>query len=72
MARVRLASWYDGHAPGETVEVPDDEVRPLRRDGRVSEVLAEAVPPPPAPTPREERPPQAGESRQRQRKTEKL
>lgn len=45
MARVRLASWYDGHAPGEVVEVADDMVGPLRRDGRVAEVLPAADPP---------------------------
>lgn len=48
MARVRLASWYDGSAPGEVVDIPDDVLRPLTRDGRVAEVLP-AEPEPEAP-----------------------
>ncbi|WP_326806646.1 hypothetical protein OHB04_02320 [Streptomyces sp. NBC_01775] len=41
MARIRLATWHGGHAPGEVVEVPDDQVPGLRRDGRVAEVVAD-------------------------------
>lgn len=47
MARVRLASWWDGHAPGDVVEVEAEQVAPLRRDGRVVDVL-DVPPAPPA------------------------
>ena len=39
MARVRLANWFRGQAPGSVVDVAADEVQGLRRDGRVAEVL---------------------------------
>jgi hypothetical protein len=39
MARIRLAHWRDGKAPGEVVEVPDEELKALVRDGRVAEVI---------------------------------
>ena len=39
MAYVRLACWMNGAAPGDVVEVADDAVKALTRDGRVSEVL---------------------------------
>ena len=46
MARVRLANWWGGHAPGEVVEVGDGEVAGLRRDGRIAEVLPVGEPAP--------------------------
>jgi hypothetical protein len=56
--RVRLANWHGRIAPGSVVEVPDDEVPGMRRDGRIAEVLPEeqhapavAVPAPPVETP---------------------
>jgi hypothetical protein len=44
MPRIRLAYWYKDHAPGDEVEVHDDEFRDLSRDGRVAEVLTEPEP----------------------------
>lgn len=55
MTRVKLASWYDGHAPGDVVDVPDELVGPLRRDGRIASVL---------PAPEEPQPPSARVERQ--------
>lgn len=43
MAHVRLASWHGAHAPGEVIEVPDDQVQGLRYDGRISEVVGQQV-----------------------------
>lgn len=54
MAHIRLASFYDGHAPGDVIEVADDMVRPLTRDGRVAAVVEAPAPEPtaePAPPP---------------------
>ena len=39
MARIKLATWHAGRAPGEVVEVPDGDVPGLWRDGRVAEVV---------------------------------
>lgn len=39
MARIRLAYWHDGHQPGDEVDVADEDVASLVRDGRVAEVL---------------------------------
>lgn len=39
MTRIRLAHWHNGHVPGDEIEVDDDQLRALRRDGRVAEVL---------------------------------
>lgn len=39
MPRIRLAHWHDGHAPGDGIDVDDDVLRALMRDGRVSEIL---------------------------------
>ncbi|MET8818454.1 hypothetical protein EF913_28220 [Streptomyces sp. WAC04189] len=39
MPTIRLASWHDGRAPGATVDVTDEEMAQLQRDGRVAEVL---------------------------------
>ncbi|MDX5566918.1 hypothetical protein PYK79_31800 [Streptomyces sp. ID05-04B] len=37
MHRVTLSSWHDGQAPGTELDVDDDELAALRRDGRVAE-----------------------------------
>ena len=39
MPRIRLAYWHGRHKPGDEVDVSDDELRDLTRDGRVAEVL---------------------------------
>lgn len=39
MPRIRLAHWHGGHAPGSEIDVSDDELVALRRDGRVAAVL---------------------------------
>lgn len=51
MPRIELAAWHGGRAPGTEVEVTDDELRDLVRDGRVAKVVAPAALPqvPPAP-----------------------
>lgn len=46
MARIRLAHWHDGHNPGDEVDVPDDELPGLVRDGRVAEILDGRLLPP--------------------------
>ena len=43
MPRIKTSHWHDGHAPGTELEVDNDELRRLVRDGRVAEVLAEAI-----------------------------
>ncbi|MEU6376814.1 hypothetical protein [Streptomyces sp. NPDC046909] len=40
MHRVTLAHWHGGRAPGTEIDVDDDELRQLTRDGRVSTVTA--------------------------------
>lgn len=37
--RIKLASWYGDHAPGEVVDVDEAAVKGLQRDGLVAEVL---------------------------------
>lgn len=39
MPRIKLAFWHDGHLPGAEIDVDDDMLKALRRDGRVAEVL---------------------------------
>ncbi|MDX3455042.1 hypothetical protein PV396_24395 [Streptomyces sp. ME02-8801-2C] len=39
MPRVILAHWHAGRAPGDELDVTDEELADLRRDGRISEVL---------------------------------
>lgn len=46
MPRIRLAFWHDGHAPGEEIDVADDDLPALRRDGRVAQVLDTEEPTP--------------------------
>ncbi|GHH58116.1 hypothetical protein [Streptomyces candidus] len=44
MPRIQLAYWHGDHAPGDEVNVSDDELAALTRDGRVAEVLQEPAP----------------------------
>lgn len=37
--RIKLASWYGDHAPGEELDVDDVTLKALRRDGLVAEVV---------------------------------
>ena len=39
MPRVILAHWHAGRAPGAELDVTDEELADLRRDGRISDVL---------------------------------
>lgn len=39
MPRIKLAFWHGDHKPGDEIEVNEDELAALRRDGRVAEVL---------------------------------
>ncbi|MCF2130113.1 hypothetical protein L1I79_27325 [Strepomyces sp. STD 3.1] len=49
MTAIKLAHWHNGRAPGARVEVTDEELAQLQRDGRVAEVLPnEAEPDAPA------------------------
>ncbi|MFI1723940.1 hypothetical protein [Streptomyces sp. NPDC020489] len=36
MPRVTLAHWHDGRPPGTELDVTDDELRALKRDGRIA------------------------------------
>lgn len=47
MPRIKLAFWHGDHNPGDELDVNDEELAGLRRDGRVAEVLNSE---PPAPT----------------------
>lgn len=44
MPRIKLASWYGDHAPGEEIDVDETTAKAMSRDGRVSEVLEEPAP----------------------------
>ncbi|MEV4908710.1 hypothetical protein ACIBX9_25660 [Streptomyces albidoflavus] len=44
MPKIRLAFWHGGRAPGEEVEVSDEEAAALQRDGRVAAVLTKPSP----------------------------
>lgn len=48
MPRIKLASWYGDHAPGEEIDVDETTAKALRRDGRIAADVEE-----PAPTPDE-------------------
>jgi hypothetical protein len=39
MARIELAYWHDDKAPGDIIEVSDEDLKALMRDGRVARVL---------------------------------
>ncbi|MFJ3794935.1 hypothetical protein ACIPSJ_01465 [Streptomyces sp. NPDC090088] len=45
MPRVKLAHWHSGNPPGAEIDVTDQQLADLRRDGRVAEVLATATEP---------------------------
>jgi hypothetical protein len=46
--RIKLASWYGDHAPGEEIDVDDVALKALRRDGLVAEVVETTQEQPPA------------------------
>ncbi|MGC4918629.1 hypothetical protein [Streptomyces albogriseolus] len=50
MTTIVLAHWYDGRPPGSELDVDDEQLRNLRRDGRVAAVVEQ---PPAEPTPAE-------------------
>ncbi len=50
MTTIVLAHWYDGRPPGSELDVGEEQLRQLRRDGRVASVVA---PPPAEPAPAE-------------------
>lgn len=39
MKKVRLSFWYKGSNPGDVIEVSEEELAVMKRDGRVAEVL---------------------------------
>ncbi|GGU52621.1 hypothetical protein [Streptomyces lavendofoliae] len=49
MARIELAYWHDDKTPGDIIEVSDEDLQALIRDGRVARVLDDE-PMPEAPT----------------------
>ncbi|GAA2216973.1 hypothetical protein GCM10010400_72830 [Streptomyces aculeolatus] len=73
MAHIRLASFYAGHSPGDVIEVADDMVRPLWRDGRVAAVVdapASEPAPEPEPSPSDEPEPDVAITSKRRRRAE--
>lgn len=42
MPRIRLAYWHGDNKPGDEVDVTDEELQALQRDGRVAAVLGYA------------------------------
>ncbi|MEV5369010.1 hypothetical protein AB0N12_06555 [Streptomyces albogriseolus] len=54
MTTIVLAHWYDGRPPGSELDVDDDQLRRLRRDGRVAAVVEQPPAEPPAAAPLEE------------------
>lgn len=48
MTRIRLAFWHDTHQPGDEIDVTDDQLAALQRDGRVAAVLKPTPQPAPA------------------------
>jgi len=40
MPKVKLAYWYDGKKPGDTVDVDDVTLKILKRDGIVAEATS--------------------------------
>lgn len=56
MPRIELAFWHGKHKPGDVIQVTEDEVRALRRDGRVARVLPDVPPPAPVAPTAEEQP----------------
>lgn len=49
MPRIKLAYWHGEHSPGDEIEVGDDELAALQRDGRVAEVIQPPAEEPAAP-----------------------
>lgn len=49
MHHITLAHWHAGRAPGEQLDVSDEELAQLKRDGRVAVVHDEQPAPDPAP-----------------------
>jgi hypothetical protein len=39
MPRIRLAYWHGDHQPGDVIDVSDEDLAGLTRDGRVAEVI---------------------------------
>ncbi|MGW5509881.1 hypothetical protein ACWEV9_19215 [Streptomyces albogriseolus] len=52
MTTIVLAHWYDGRPPGSELDVGEEQLRQMRRDGRVASVVAQP-PAEPAPAPAE-------------------
>ncbi|MEU8555968.1 hypothetical protein AB0C80_18530 [Streptomyces anthocyanicus] len=48
MPMIRLAHWNGGKPPGSVVDVTDEDLALLKRDGRVAEVLPDKPEPEPA------------------------
>ncbi|MER7930481.1 hypothetical protein ABTY96_46485 [Streptomyces sp. NPDC096057] len=48
MPRVKLAHWHDGVAPGAEIDVTDQQLAEMHRDGRVAQVLDPAAEPSPS------------------------
>ena len=44
MPRIKLAFWHGGHQPGEEIDVTDEELAALQRDGRVAAVVDSTTP----------------------------
>ncbi|WP_322500792.1 hypothetical protein TR631_12340 [Streptomyces rochei] len=42
MPRIKLAHWYGDKAPGDEIDVDDVQLKALRRDGMVAEVVGES------------------------------
>ncbi|MFK8844678.1 hypothetical protein [Streptomyces sp. Ac-502] len=62
MPRITLAHWHGDAAPGDTIDVTDEELAGLARDGRIAAVhdapppvRADAGPQAPAERPRKDR-----------------
>lgn len=46
--RIRLASWYGDHKPGDEIDADGVLLKALRRDGRVAEIVETPTEEPPA------------------------
>ncbi|MDH3037925.1 MULTISPECIES: hypothetical protein [Streptomyces] len=47
--RIKLASWYGDHKPGDEIDVDDVLLKALRKDGRVAALVEAPAEEPPAP-----------------------
>jgi hypothetical protein len=61
--RIKLASWYGDHAPGDEIDVDDVALKALRRDGLVAEVVETPQEKPAAQPAAEEPAPETGRKR---------